>query len=144
MRMRTEKDLRALLYMHLDPHIKRHTLMLERIETGAVRLGVPDLYFTTKAKRGWMELKIIDLDRTPIVVDFRPGQYAWLTRHVVCGGCSLLMTYEPNMDILTIHEGVNICQQYEGFEHFVQSSLLHKQIEDVTAGDLFWAFTIIT
>ena len=60
--------------------------MVQIIEVGAINAGVPDLYVCKNGHEHWIELKN---SRSSFeghwLIDFRPGQQAWLRRNFVHG-----------------------------------------------------------
>lgn len=54
-----------------------------RIETGATRSGVPDIYFVSNfdSSHGWLELKIAKKTSFSIAIPYRPGQQLFLSKH---------------------------------------------------------------
>lgn len=83
----------------------------QAIESGGTSVGIPDLYIRTRQTGTWMELKnLIYPIREYLEVPFRPGQFAWLTRHAKMGGRSALAIAHPD-GILFFH-GAEIQQTY--------------------------------
>jgi hypothetical protein len=84
----------------------------QRIELGAVGLGVPDLNFCIDGVEGWLEAKTTDTHR----VVFRPFQAAWAARRSRAGGRVLVVTRRRHsggprkggaVDELWVHPGVH-------------------------------------
>ena len=65
---------------------------VQRIESGPVGLGIPDLWIKTWKVGAWGELKIVRLSDI-IVIPWRPLQVTWLERNHVMGGTSILFAF---------------------------------------------------
>ena len=84
--------MRRLLKQELKiqiPHI-----LIQRIETGSVGIGVPDFYFKTIYNGGWIELKEIkgNVSRETIIkIPFQPGQFNWIKRYISLNGNMILI-----------------------------------------------------
>lgn len=68
--------------------------LVQRMETYA-GLGVPDIYFSHRVLRGWLEVKVGQYSRRRQTVRvprarLRPAQAAWLESHARTGGDSWL------------------------------------------------------
>lgn len=50
------------------------------IETGATKVGIPDVFFSVVNHCGWIELKEIKTV-VKLKVDYEPGQQMWLKKH---------------------------------------------------------------
>ena len=44
-------------YAWLRRKLKTEVVMLQRIESGSTGLGIPDIFYATNTKHGWIELK---------------------------------------------------------------------------------------
>lgn len=71
----------------LKKFLETHGWQVQIIEVGIINAGVPDLYVCKNGHEHWIELKS---SRSSFagqwVIDFRPGQQAWLRRNFVHGG----------------------------------------------------------
>ena len=83
---------------------------VQSIESAGVAVGIPDLYFSGEACKGWIELKCVKTAKDACHVPFRPGQYSWLRRFNKHGTfCVLLIAYEEGVAVML---GENIQIEY--------------------------------
>ena len=111
---RTEKKLYQALKTNLP---KVHW---QRIETGALQQGVPDVNACYGGREFWLELKCTSNDR----VSLSPFQCSWHMRRAATGGLSWIMVAHSKHNALTLHRGVDALQLMEqgassswAFEH---------------------------
>jgi len=85
--MKRESNFRGALGMA----IRAMRLIAQPIESGSTGLGISDLFVRTRKTSAWIELKNTRYTiKYPFTVPFRPGQAAWLERHYMLGGVSVL------------------------------------------------------
>lgn len=67
----------------LVAHLRKHGWFVQRIETGSIGRGVPDIYAVTPTGTPvWLELKRVHTSlrgKDRVKIPWRPGQQAWLT-----------------------------------------------------------------
>jgi len=104
----TESDMYKTLKRKLDPL----GILLQRIEIGAVGVGVPDVFYRTWNRDGWIEFKIAKrYPNNPILrVPFRPGQLGWIHRYVKLHGTVFLFFLVE--DDLWIFKNERIKEEY--------------------------------
>ena len=94
--MKTEKALYKALKTNLS---KVHW---QRIETGGMGTGVPDVNGCWQGKEFWLELKIGSLQS----VNLSPQQCAWHMRRANVGGLSWILIHDPSKHFLWLVPGV--------------------------------------
>ena len=104
---RTEKKLYQALKKNLP---KVHW---QRIETGALQQGVPDVNACYGGREFWLELKCTSNDQ----VSLSPFQCSWHMRRASAGGASWILVSSPKA--LTPHRGVDALRL---MDHGVSSS----------------------
>ena len=107
--MKKEKDTYQALKRNLP---KVHW---QRIETGGISRGIPDVNGCFAGKEFWIELKILHGNR----VSLTPQQVAWHMRRSKQGGRSWIMIDDPktktlslvsgNQSVTLANEGVSSC-----------------------------------
>ena len=115
-----EQDLRKKIESLLDGHV-----MLQRIEFPRV----PDLFFQSPRKNGWIEFKIWEPERD---VPFRPGQLSWIRACVANGGNVMLMAYSPRYGRLYCAWNNQIAERYTAQELTLLSSLDYAWLDYAT------------
>ena len=73
----------------------------QRIETGQLQQGVPDVNACFGGHEFWLELKVAKGDR----VSLSPFQIAWHTRRANAGGRSWILVAHSSSKALTLHRG---------------------------------------
>lgn len=73
----------------------------QRIETGALQQGVPDVNACYCGSEFWLELKVAQGDR----VSMSPFQVSWHTRRANAGGRSWILVSHSSLNALTLHRG---------------------------------------
>lgn len=68
-------------------------VFFQPIESGGVKVGIPDLYFFNRVtgRGGWAELKEINDHRSTVRIPWRPGQRSWLLSFQAKGGNGILI-----------------------------------------------------
>ncbi len=100
-----------------DTYLKLRCLLLpfpmqfQRVEYQRV----PDLYFKTEHKEGWIELKDLKKLTGTIRIPFRPGQFAWIQKQVRLNGTVYLFCTDEN-DSLWIFKNGCIRRNYTQIE----------------------------
>ncbi len=97
------------LYRKMVNKLSPHGMILQRIEMD----HVPDLFYRTYARDGWIEFKILNkypIKSNIIKVPWRPGQMNWIKEYRVLNGTIFLFFYVENA--LLIFKGLNIKEQY--------------------------------
>ena len=92
---RTEKKLYQALKNNLT---KVHW---QRIETGALQQGVPDVNGCYGGHEFWLELKCTTSDR----VSLSPFQVSWHMRRAASGGRSWILVGHSSHNAITLHRG---------------------------------------
>ncbi len=110
---RTEKKLYQALKTNLP---KVHW---QRIETGALQQGVPDVNGCWCGHEFWIELKCTTTDN----VSLTPFQCSWHMRRAATGGLSWIMVAHSKHNALTLHRGVDALRL---IEDGVSSSMAHR------------------
>ena len=91
----------------------------QRIETGALQQGVPDVNGCWGGHEFWIELKCTTTDN----VSLTPFQCSWHMRRAAAGGCSCIMVAHSKHNVLTLHRGVDALRL---IEDGVSSSVAHR------------------
>ena len=73
----------------------------QRIETGALQQGVPDVNACYGGYEFWVELKCTTND----TVSLTPFQIAWHMRRATAGGISWILVADSKRKALTLHTG---------------------------------------
>ena len=73
----------------------------QRIETGALQQGVPDVNACYGGREFWLELKCTSNDR----VALSPFQCSWHMRRAAAGGASWILVASSSSKALTLHRG---------------------------------------
>lgn len=124
------------MYADLRKHFK--SCFLQRIETGAIFVGVPDLFFRNALGEGWIEMKI--LQRFPLYakvkIPFRPGQFNWLQRYSRIGGNAILLIYMIETRLYYLFRNENIQIEYENKRDFLNHASVCKQMRMIRKDDL--------
>ena len=94
----TEKSLYQALKNNLS---KVHW---QRIETGALQQGVPDVNACYGGHEFWLELKCTNTDR----VSLSPFQVSWHMRRAAAGGRSWILVGHSKHKVLTLHRGGDV------------------------------------
>lgn len=106
------------MYKKLKKHLsgKPGPILLQRIESGGTGLGIPDIYFVTFCKKGWIELKeipYIPKGNKNIKIPFRPGQLAWIKNHLKYNeDVFLLCTVKGIKNSWYLFKGSHITKEY--------------------------------
>jgi len=91
------------MYAKLRILFVRNKCLIQRIESGMTGLGIPDVFFRTKASDGWMELKEVSWpirETTLIKIPFRPGQYPWIKQYsLLCGNMFLICSIRGETNV---------------------------------------------
>ena len=97
---------------------------VQGIESGGTGRGIPDIYFSGNAIKGWIELKnIVGELHDPVNVDFRAGQYEWLMRYHKAGtNVYLMVSCEEG---IFVFRGVEIKKSYS-LQDFLEQRHLNK------------------
>lgn len=99
----TEKSLYQALKTNLT---KVHW---QRIETGALQQGVPDVNACVHGSEFWLELKCTTTDR----VSLTPFQVSWHMRRAAAGGRSWILVAHSKHNALTLHRGADALRLLE-------------------------------
>ncbi len=94
-------------YLMLRKKLLPYPIILQRIEYQCV----PDLFFRSENKGGWIEIKDLKKLTGTIRIPFRPGQFAWIQTHVRLNGTSYLFCTMPD-DFIYIFKNENIKKLY--------------------------------
>lgn len=108
----------------LKKFLESHGWQVQIIEVGVINRGVPDLYVCKNGHEHWIELKSSRASFTgQWIIDFRPGQQAWLRRNFVHGGRPIVLESGDRQFAIHKYEKVikdnTLYQDYEvvnGFE----------------------------
>lgn len=95
------------IYLKLRSLLIPHPINLQRIEYQRV----PDIYFKTEHKEGWIELKNLKRLTGTIRIPFRPGQFPWIQKQVRLNGIVYLFCTMPD-DFIYIFKNKNIKRSY--------------------------------
>ena len=98
-------------YLKLRKLLLPFSIQFQRIEYQRV----PDLYFKTENKEGWIELKDLKNLTGTIRIPFRPGQLAWIQKQVRLNGTVYLFCTDEN-DVLWIFKNGCIKRSYDNIE----------------------------
>ena len=63
----------------------------DRVETGSVSLGVPDVVYTRSRRTGFLEVKVSRTLKGLDLSEWRASQRTWSRRHVLCGATVFLL-----------------------------------------------------
>ena len=91
---------------------------VQRVETGRVNRGVPDIYVSNSEVSYWVELKKVHTKAySGMMIPWRPGQQGWMLEHYIvtkkpcitivhCEDCILVipMTKRYTRNIIKLHE----------------------------------------
>ncbi len=113
-----EKDMRRLLKHKFSVEIPH--AVFQPIESGGTGIGIPDFFFRTLYKEGWIELKEVELtSHGIIVIHYRPGQLRWMRDYTRANGNMILLaTYKKSIytigweSIWIAIKGRNILDKY--------------------------------
>jgi hypothetical protein len=99
------------MYKRLACLLKDYPIMLQRIENRTGR--VPDIYFSSSKRNGWIELKEVEKEKKGRVkIPFRPGQLAWIKRHLKYNDDILLLCSVKNTAYWILTKGKQIKEEY--------------------------------
>lgn len=92
--MRSEAEVRGAF----NRGIHANRVMGQAVESPLTGIGIPDEYVRTTRQSGWVEFKHEwhEPKSYPYKVDFREGQFPWLTQHWKLGGISVLAVWFPS------------------------------------------------
>jgi hypothetical protein len=112
----------SLLYKKLKIGLENfnRNILFQRIESGATGLGIPDIFYRTLSKDGWIELKELQVTSNSVTIPFRPGQRGWLLNYCKLGGLGFVFGTIGNE--LYILSGYNIEKKYS-INNFHKNSL---------------------
>ena len=120
-----------------DTYLKLRCLLLpfpmqfQRVEYQRV----PDLYFKTEHKEGWIELKDLKKLTGTIRIPFRPGQFAWIQKQVRLNGTVYLFCTDEN-DVLWVFKNGCIKRNYDQ-EEFTGLVLEALDMDYLNGKDLY-------
>lgn len=61
---------------------RKQNYFVQRVETGSVNRGVPDIYVETKTAHHWVELKKVHTHAYDgMIIPWRPGQQGWMIEY---------------------------------------------------------------
>lgn len=73
--------------------LSRFNLIVDKIETGETKRGVPDLHiFSERKGTYWVELKVCN-NKEKLTIDLRSDQAVWLERYARLGGRAYIAVY---------------------------------------------------
>lgn len=84
--------------------LTENKIMSQRIESGGVDVGIPDLFFANLEPRmsGWLELKNLGRLDDVVRVPFRPGQLLWLKRFSKAGlYCGVAIAHDLGVSLFS-------------------------------------------
>ncbi len=89
----------ALIRRWLIKLLKPYPIKLQPIESGGTGLGIPDLYFRTERRGGWIELKVGKINAEgKMKLRWEPGQLNWIKEHAELNGKTFLFIgVEPDL-----------------------------------------------
>lgn len=97
--------LEKLMFKQFKNKLKTMPIVVERIESGQTKIGIPDIHCRTAYHDVWIESK--EIKRWPmnpqitLKPDWRPGQLNWIRAHTKLGGKVLVMiTYKNKWFLL--------------------------------------------
>lgn len=129
----TEKNIRKCLI----ELAKKGGFLVQPIESGITNIGIPDLFFRTKKRDGWAELKVAVETKigSHLIVRMRPGQLRWLRDYATLGGRALMLLYvEP--DALFVLEPHQIRGEYWNFNELTSIAGDWYNLPNMTSMDL--------
>lgn len=127
----TETDLRRWLIKKL----KNEEVMLQPIESGAINIGILDIYFCTKKSGGWIELKIGHVTkRNELKLRWEPGQLNWIKRHAELNGKTFLLI-GINPDLIQITRLNALCVSHKGFNNESATAVHYINSMSLTSGE---------
>ena len=110
-------DTEKKLYQALKTNLRK--VHWQRIETGALQQGVPDVNGCYGGREFWVELKCTTTDS----VSLTPFQCSWHMRRASAGGRSWIMVAHSKHNVMTLHRGVDAVRL---LEQGVSSSIAFK------------------
>ena len=97
----------------------------QRIETGALQQGVPDVNACYHGTEFWLELKCTSTD----TVSLTPFQCSWHMRRASVGGRSWILVAHSKHNVLTLHRGSDALSYWTmGFHHLLHSHTMRRLI----------------
>lgn len=123
-----EKALWNLLRRHLPPG------RYSRIESNTSP-GIPDVAYTIKGIRGWIELKDAGENKSKIPFKrkgLRPDQINWFRDEIEAGGASKLFILARSNEVIYLIPGI----YFEKFNDFTEFELRHNAVLITTSRDL--------
>jgi hypothetical protein len=106
----TETKIRQYLKKLLKYEIDNGLIQFQPIESGSTGIGIPDIYFASDRKEGWIELKILKKKGTSLIVPYRPGQWNWIQKRMHLNKRTYLFAYYQNKIYVYFNE--NIRKEY--------------------------------
>ena len=100
-------DTEKKLYQALKTNLRK--VHWQRIETGALQQGVPDVNGCYGGREFWVELKCTTTDS----VSLTPFQCSWHMRRASAGGRSWIMVAHSKHNVMTLHRGVDAVRLLE-------------------------------
>lgn len=124
----TESKMRKALS---EQYGKNH--IIQSIESGGTGIGIPDIFFRTQNKEGWIELKQVRQSaKGKVNIPFRPGQISWIQRYIKRNGLVILLcsfsNHFPDRGYLFAFKGKNIWEEYS-INQFYDASYWQGTIE---------------
>ena len=110
-------DTEKKLYQALKTNLRK--VHWQRIETGALQQGVPDVNGCYGGREFWVELKCTTTDS----VSLTPFQCSWHMLRASAGGRSWIMVAHSKHNVMTLHRGVDAGRL---LEQGVSSSIAFK------------------
>lgn len=110
---------------------------LHRIESGGTELGIPDIYFESYNKTGWIESKrtIWPIrETTPIKIKFQPGQLNFINNHNILTGLEFseaFLIVVDNYKRFWMVRALNIREEYRQKEFIRVAYKLEKVSEAI-------------
>lgn len=123
---------------------KTHTqyAKVQPIESAVTGNGIPDIYFRTRTRDGWIELKVAHFDlESNVDIDFRPGQLPWIKHCNGLGGNAMLFVFIRDIEVsaaygLHVFRGANILPRYTMAQFFGSCSFSQLNYKDITVFDM--------
>lgn len=119
------------IYDRINFRFDDRELSMQRIESGGTGLGIPDVFYSTKNRSGWIEMKRIKYvprkSTEFIDIPFRAGQYPWIRKYLPMDSpvhLFVVVCYGPYEGNVFVFEKENVRPTYSKKDFIAMNSLM--------------------